>query len=287
MHEEAGEPLLLLASVTRRHGALLQAQQFCFCIWSEPHLFPDLLTQSTGAALQRKESTMKIARPMTYETAHLIASPPKQCTVLIADDHPVMREGLAAVIHRVPGLCLVAQAANGGEAVEKFLVHSPDIALVELRLPMMDGVEVVRSVCEQLPGARLIIYTACRGEEDIYRSVKAGAFGYLLKEAPVEEVLECIRTVAGGDRWISPAVAATLGKRVAGKGLTARELDVIRALTSGKCNKEIGSLLDISESTVKVHVTHILEKLKVTGRTEAIHVAMRRGLVHLNPIAIT
>ena len=229
---------------------------------------------------------MRVALPMTHKTAHLSVSHPKHITVLIADDHPVMREGLAAVISRIPDLCIVAQAANGEEAVQKFLVHSPDIALVELRLPLMDGVEVVKSVCEQFPDARLIIFTTCKGEEDIYRSVKAGAFGYLLKESPVDEVVECIRAVARGNRWISAAIAATLGKRVAEKALTARELDVIRALTSGKCNKEIGTLLDISEATVKVHVTHILEKLKVSGRTEAINVAMKRGLVHLDPIAV-
>ena len=229
---------------------------------------------------------MRIARPMTYETAELSVSPPKTYTVLIADDHPVMREGLAAVIKRIPDLCIVAQATNGEEAVKKFLVHSPDIALVELRLPMMDGVGVVKSVCEHLPDARLIIFTTCKGEEDIYRSVKAGAFGYLLKEAPVNEVVECIRAVARGNRWISPAVAATLGKRLTEKALTARELDVIRALTSGKCNKEIAASLGISEATVKVHVTHILEKLKVAGRTEAINVAMKRGLVHLDQVAV-
>ena len=229
---------------------------------------------------------MKSTRQITYETADLSVSPPEQCTVLIADDHPVMREGLAAVINRSPDLCIVAQAANGEEAVEKFQVHSPDIALIELRLPMMDGVEVVKAICELFPGARLIIFTTCKGEEDIYRSVKAGAFGYLLKDAPVDEVVECIRAVARGNRWISAAVAATLGKRIGEKALTARELDVIRALTIGKCNKDIGTLLDISEATVKVHVTHILEKLKVTGRTEAINVAMKRGLVHLDPIAV-
>jgi two-component system, NarL family, response regulator len=229
---------------------------------------------------------MQTPQIMTHDTAASSASLLKVYTVLIADDHPVVREGLATLINRRSDMRVVAEAADGREAVEKFLAHSPDIALLELRLPIMDGVEVVMSICEKMPAARLVIFTTCKGEEDIYRAVKAGAFGYLLKDTPLNEVVECIRAVARGTRWIPPGVAAMLGKRVADRALTARELEVIRALTSGKSNKEIGTLLDISEATVKVHITHILEKLKVTGRTEAINVAMRRGLVHMDPLAV-
>jgi two-component system NarL family response regulator len=229
---------------------------------------------------------MQTTQMMTRDTAGSSASLFEVNTVLIADHHPVVREGLATLINRRSDMRVVAEAANGREAVEKFLAHSPDIALLELRLPIMDGVEAVMSICEKMPAARLVIFTTCKGEEDIYRAVKAGAFGYLLKETPLNEVVECIRAVARGSRWIPPGVAAMLGKRVADRALTARELEVIRALTSGKSNKEIGTLLDISEATVKVHITHILEKLKVTGRTEAINVAMRRGLVHIEPPAV-
>ena len=229
---------------------------------------------------------MQTTQIMTHDTADSSASLLEVYTVLIADDHPVVREGLATLINRRSDMRVVAEAANGREAVEKFLAHSPDIALLELRLPTMDGVGVVMSICEKMPAARVVIFTSCKGEEDIYRAVKAGAFGYLLKETPLNEVIECIRAVARGTRWIPPGVAAMLGKRVADRALTARELEVIRALTSGKSNKEIGTLLDISEATVKVHITHILEKLKVTGRTEAINVAMRRGLVHIDPLAV-
>jgi two-component system NarL family response regulator len=207
-------------------------------------------------------------------------------TVLIADDLPIVREGLATLINRRSDMRVVAEAANGQEAVDKFIVHSPDIALLELRLPLMDGVEVAISICKRVPAARLVIFTACQGEEDIYRAMRAGAYGYLLKDAPLSELVECIRTVGEGKRWIPPAVAARLGKRVAGRALTARELEVIRELSRGKSNKEIGSVLDISEATVKVHITHILEKLKVTGRTEAINEAVRRGLVHMDPRAV-
>src|ERR1700761_4364835 len=207
-------------------------------------------------------------------------------TVLIADEHPIVREGLATLINRRSDMRVVAEAANGREAVDKFIAHSPDIALLELRLPLMDGVEAVISICKRVPSARIVIFTTCQGEEDIYRAMRAGAYGYLPKDAPLSELVECIRSVAEGSRWVPPAVAARLGKRVADRALTARELEVIRALTSGKSNKEIGTLLDISEATVKVHITHILEKLKVTRRTEAINVAMRRGLVHMDPLAV-
>jgi DNA-binding NarL/FixJ family response regulator len=210
----------------------------------------------------------------------------KPFTVLIADEFPIVREGLARLINGRSDMRVVAEAANGPEAVDKFVAESPDIALIELRLPLMDGVEVVISICEKVPSARLVIFTTCQGEEDIYRALRAGAYGYVLKDTPLSELVECIRAVAEGRRWIPPAVAARLGKRVADRAVTARELEVIRELVSGKSNKEIGTRLDISESTVKVHITHILEKLKVTGRTEAINVAVRRGLVRLDSVAV-
>jgi two-component system NarL family response regulator len=129
-----------------------------------------------------------------------------------------------------------------------------------------------------------VIFTTCRGEEDIYRALRAGAYGYLFKNTPLNELLECIRAVADGKRWIPPAVASRLGKRVADRGLTARETEVLRAVASGKSNKEIGSVLAISEATVKVHMTHLMEKLNVAGRTEAISEAIRRGLVHMDVV---
>ena len=211
--------------------------------------------------------------------------PHKAYTLLIADDHPIVREGLTALINRGPDMHIVAEASNGREAVEMYLAQLPDVALLELRLPLMDGVEAVRSICAKVPSARLVVFTTCQGEEDIYRAMKAGAYGYLFKNTSLNELIECIRAVAQGKRWIPPAVAAQLGKRVADRGLTVRETEVLRAVTNGKSNKEIGTVLDISEATVKVHMTHILEKLNVSGRTEAINVAVRRGLVHMDPVA--
>jgi DNA-binding NarL/FixJ family response regulator len=212
--------------------------------------------------------------------------PQRPYTLLVADENPIVREGLAALVNRRSDMRIVAEASNGREAVEKYLKHFPDVALLEFKLPLMDGVEIVRSISAIVPGARLVVFTTCQGEEDIYRALKAGAYGYLLKNTSLNEIVECIRAVARGERWIPPAVAALLGKRVADRGLTARETEVLRAVTDGRSNKEIGVVLDISEATVKVHMTHILEKLNVTGRTEAINVAVRRGLVHMDPAAI-
>jgi two-component system NarL family response regulator len=210
----------------------------------------------------------------------------KSYKVLIADEHPIVREGLATMINRRPDMRVVAEAANGREAVEKFLAYSPDVALLELRMPLMDGIQAVISICEKVPSARLVIFTTCKGEEDIYRALRAGAYGYLLKDTPLNELIECIRAVAQGERWIPRKVGTSLGNRVAGRALTARESEVIRELSSGKSNKEIGTVLDISEATVKVHITHILEKLKVAGRGQAINMALRRGLVHMDSAAI-
>jgi two-component system NarL family response regulator len=202
--------------------------------------------------------------------------------ILIADDHPVVREGLAALIGRRKDMTIVAQASNGSEAVEQFFACRPDIALLDLRMPVMDGIDAVATIYQKDPAARLVILTIHQNEEDIYRALQVGAQGYLSKSAPVEELVECIRAVVAGRTWVPPGVGAQLAKRVATRELTRREHDVLHAMSVGKSNKEIGVALDISEGTVKVHMTHILEKLKAGGRTEAIGVAVKRGLVCLN-----
>jgi two-component system NarL family response regulator len=206
----------------------------------------------------------------------------RQVTVLIADEQPIVRAGLATLINRRSDMQVIAEASDGQQAVDEYVLSSPDVALLELRLPLMNGIETVAAICARVPDARLVIFTTCQGEEDIYRALRAGAYGYLLKNTPLNELLECIRAVADGKRWIPPTIAARLGKRVADRGLTARETEVLRAVVSGKSNKEVGSALDISEATVKVHMTHLMEKLNVAGRTEAITEAIRRGLVHMD-----
>ena len=203
-------------------------------------------------------------------------------SLLIADDHPMVREGLIALLNRQANMRVIAEAGDGREAVEKFFTELPDIALLDLRMPIMDGVEAASSICRRAPEARLIVVTSYQREEDIYRALTAGAKGYLLKDAHVQEIIECIEAVGAGGTWIPPAVGAKLAKRLRDRQLTPREAEVLRAAAAGKCNKEIGADLNITESTVKVHVTHILEKLRVSGRAEAVNVGMRRGLVTLD-----
>jgi two-component system NarL family response regulator len=154
--------------------------------------------------------------------------------------------------------------------------------MFEVRMPLLGGIEAVTAILRQVPHARLVMFTTCQSTEDVYRAVRAGAQGYVFKNAPVEEVIESICAVAAGQQWIPSVVGAQLARRIVDRELTTREREVLIGITSGKSNKEIGVALTISEATVKVHVTHILEKLKASGRTDAIRVAVQRGLVHLD-----
>lgn len=206
----------------------------------------------------------------------------KSFTVLVVDDHPVVREGLIALINRCPEMRVIGEASNGQEAVEQFLAQRPDIALLDLRMPIMGGIEAVTAIREKSHSARLVILTTYQSEEDVYRALHAGAQGYILKDVPATELIDCIRAVGAGKTWIPPGVGARLAKRVAHKQLTPRETEVLHTMATGKSNKEIGVTFNISEATVKVHVTHILEKLKASGRTEAVGLALRRGLVRLD-----
>lgn len=199
--------------------------------------------------------------------------------VLICDDHPVVREGLAALISRRPNMQLVGEASNGREAVEQFFIHHPDVTLMDQRMPVLDGVTALERIREKCPEARIILLTTYDGSEDIYRGLRAGAKAYLLKDVSRSELVECIRSVHEGKTEISPQVATRLANRVAREDLTPREMEVLRQMTAGKSNKEIGTALNISESTVKVHVNHILQKLGVESRTEAATVALKRGIV--------
>ena len=207
---------------------------------------------------------------------------PKAIRILIADDHPIVREGLAALLNRATDMEVVAEASNGREALKQFLRCRPDIVLVDLRMPEMDGVDAILAIRERAPDARVIVLTTYDGDEDIYRGLRAGAKAYLLKDAPREELMECIRAVQAGRMWIPPDVAAKLATRMGDQDLTSRELEVLRLMVRGKSNKEIGNSLGVSEGTVKIHVNHILEKLKVSGRTEATTAALKRGIVRLD-----
>ena len=203
--------------------------------------------------------------------------------ILIADDHPVVREGLAAMIERRPDMTVVAEAATGRAALAAYRAAQPDVVLMDLRMPEMTGVEAIGAIRGEFPGARIIVLTTYDGDEDIYRGLQAGARAYLLKDAPRDELLDAIRAVHAGQSRIPPAVAARLAERVlAGPQLTARELEVLRGIVAGRSNKEIGAALSIGEGTVKAHVNNILGKLGVNDRTQAVTTALQRGIVHLD-----
>jgi two-component system NarL family response regulator len=209
------------------------------------------------------------------------ASKAPNIRVLIADDHTVVREGLVAIIGKWTDMTVVAEARNGQEAVEQWKQHLPDVSLLDLRMPVLDGVGAINQIRGQNAAARIIVLTTYDDDEDIYRSLSAGAKAYLLKDSPQEDILDCIRKVHHGETVVSASVAAKLAERVSGPELTEREVVVLRALAGGQSNKEIGSSLSISEMTVKAHLKNIFFKLNVQSRTEAIAAAMRRGLIQI------
>lgn len=215
---------------------------------------------------------------------NVLAHGSHKLTVMVVDDHAIVREGLAALINRQSDMEVIAEAGNGRQALEKFVERRPDVALLDIRMPVMDGIAAVSAILQRDASAQLVVVTSYPGEEDVYRALRAGARGYVLKDSSVDELINCIRAVAAGETWVPSQVGAKLAKRLAYEPLTARESEVLRAVAAGKSNKEIGNGFNISEATVKVHMTHILEKLKVTGRTEAINVALRRGLVHIEGV---
>ena len=202
--------------------------------------------------------------------------------ILIVDDHPVVREGLVALIERREDMTVVGEANNGREAIDQFRRFSPDITLLDLRMPEVDGVTAITGIREQTPTARIIVLTTYDSDEDIYRGLRAGAKAYLLKDTPPQELLDTIRAVHAGQTRIPPEVAAKLAERMTGPELTHRELDVLRLLMAGKSNKQIAAALFISEGTVKTHVNNILGKLGASDRTQAVTTALKRGLVSLS-----
>ena len=201
--------------------------------------------------------------------------------VLIADDHSVVREGLASLIGRKADMIVVAEAANGREAVELWRQHHPDVILLDLRMPELDGVGALKEIRGDDENARIIVLTTFDGDEDIYRAIQAGAKGYLLKDVPREALMDCIRRVHAGETCVPVDLAAKLAQRVSGETLSGREIDVLKLMAQGKSNKEIGSALFISEGTVKSHVKGIFAKMNVISRTEAVASATRRGLIQL------
>jgi len=201
--------------------------------------------------------------------------------ILVADDHYVVRMGLVALVNTEPDMEVVAEAADGAQALELFARFIPDLALMDLKMPVKTGIEATFEICRQFPSARILMLTAFDGDEDIYRALHAGAQGYVLKSSPGEKLIPALRAVAAGQRWIPTEVALRLASRNSFEQLTAREVEVLHQLAKGLANKEIADVLNITEYTTKDHLKNILGKLRVADRTEAVTAALQRGIIRL------
>ena len=201
--------------------------------------------------------------------------------VLSVDDHPLVREGIAAIINSQPDLQLVAAASTGTEAIQKFRELKPDVTLMDLRLPDLSGIDAMIAIRTEHAEARIIMLTTFEGDVEIQRALEAGARGYLLKNMPPKELVEVIRQVHAGKKRVPPEVAAHLAEHMSDEALTDREVEVLTHVSGGNRNRDIGELLHISEETVKVHIKHIMEKLGASDRTQAIAIAVRRGIIQL------
>lgn len=201
--------------------------------------------------------------------------------ILIVDDHFVVREGLRSIIRRETGMAVIGEAANGSEAVQIYDRLLPDVTIMDLRMPLLGGIEAIRMIMSKHANARILVLSNFEGDEDIYAALDAGAMGYLLKHSSGEQVIPAIQSVVNGQKWIPSEVAARLAARERSENLSMREREIVRLLVLGEANKQIGDALGITEQTVKSHVKSILAKLQVRDRTEAVTVALRRGIVHL------
>jgi DNA-binding NarL/FixJ family response regulator len=201
--------------------------------------------------------------------------------ILSVDDHPLLQEGIAAMIRSQPDMELVGEARSGRDALQKFREAAPDVTLMDLRLPDMNGIDVMIAIREQFPEARIVVLTTFEGDAEIRRALAAGARGYLLKSMPPRELLDGIRQVHAGKKRIPAEIAARLAEHLSDESLTAREVEVLRQVANGNRNRDIAERLFISEETVKVHVKHIMDKLGANDRTEAVSIAIRRGIIQL------
>jgi len=201
--------------------------------------------------------------------------------ILIADDHYIVRMGLVALVNTEPDMEVIAEAADGAQALDLFAKHQPDLALLDLRMPGKTGIQTTMDIRSRFPSARILMLSAFHGDEDIYRALHAGAQGYVLKSSTGDKLVPALRAVAAGQDWIPREVASLLASRKMLEELTSREVQILKELAKGFANKEIADALNISEYTVKGHLKSILGKLRVADRTEAVTTAIQRGIIHL------
>ena len=230
----------------------------------------------------KSEKCGKKPTPAAKKTREVKDAPKKpRIGVLIADDHSILRQGLVSLIGFEADMMVVGEASNGREAVDLWKQHRPEVTLLDLRMPELDGVGVIKQIRADDENTRIIVLTTFDGDEDIYRAIHAGAKGYLLKDVPREALIDCIRRVHAGGTCVPVHLADKLAERVRGESVSEREIDVLKLMAKGKSNKEIGSALFISGGTVKSHVKSIFAKLKVNSRAEAVANAAHRGLIQL------
>src|SRR5712664_2223181 len=201
--------------------------------------------------------------------------------ILCVDDHPLLRQGIAAIINNQPDMLLIAEASTGTEAIQKFREHRPDVTLMDLRLPDMSGVDSLIAIRADMPEARIIMLTTFEGDVEIQRALVAGARAYMLKSMPPKDLVEVIRQVHAGKKRIPPQLAAQLAEHLSDEDLTAREIEVLSQIAGGNRNRDIAEKLFITEETVKVHIKHIMEKLGASDRTQAVAIGLRRGIIEL------
>jgi DNA-binding NarL/FixJ family response regulator len=201
--------------------------------------------------------------------------------VMVVDDHPLLREGMASLIEPEPDMVLVAEATNGQEAVDQYRLHRPSVTVMDLRMPVLSGLDALEAIRREDPDARVIILTTFRGDVQALRAIKLGAFGYMLKSSMRQDLLETIRAVHAGRRCIPPDIASELAMHIADDDLSQREAGVLRLIAAGNTNKSVASQLQISEETVKAHVRSILSKLGANDRTHAVTIALKRGIIDI------